>query len=492
MATVESGNQGWNEKDLNDLFSTIDVSEIKKPFNEYLTALDAFYSMHKADDSSWLIRHFQNFDLDSLDQNNIAFVSESLNHANYDVNALQGEQVILFKEPVLVSELYFSRVLYNDGTDVVRIISHHGFDKKVVTKRVSVYQSKTGKSSIAYQIHDFAHGLILPRNADLLSLKLVTLKELLTDQKKLDAIQKALKNAQETPTIIIENISKKFSEINIILRSSAEKMDALQSEIQLLEQQRQHLESTIANTQNTLKSVQKDHDKVSLSYQTISSKLSNKEEQIQDIDGKIEASKRLYEKEEQRLKDVKEELTQNSNDLANAKKMLAEARKEQNATSFDTAGHTAETKTQLKAYYLFAFLTFAGLACMAIYVYKNGQNFSNTLPYLIHVSAWDILLSRLPLVTATALIIGGLSGVFFYLIKHIVSLNTEKMTMLKAGILAEQITNSLNCKGMTEEQVLEFKRDTKIKLIMQVFSKQKTDKDTNNLIIEALKAVNSK
>ncbi len=489
---MESRNQSWNEKDLNDLFSTIDLSSIKKPFNEYLAALDAFYSMYRADNSSSLMRHFQNFDFDSLTQNNIAFVSQSLNLANYDENALQGEQVILFKEPVLVSELYCSRALYKDGTDVVRIISYHGFDKKVVTKRVSVNLNTTEKPSIAYQIHDFAHGLILPRNADFLSLKLVRLNNLLTDPNKLDAIQKALKNAQETPTILIEKTSKKFSEINIILRSSAEKMDALQSEIQLQEQQRQHLGSTIANTQNTLKSVQNDHDKVSLSYQTISTQLSEKEAQIQVFDGKFETSKKLYEKEEQRLKELKEELTQNSSDLANTKKLLAEARKEQNATNFDTAGHTDETKTQLKAYYWFAFLTFAGLACMAVYVYKNGQNFSNTLPYLVHVSAWDILLSRLPLVTATTLIIGGLSGVFFYLVKHIVSLNTEKMTMLKAGILAEQITNSLDCKSMTEEQVLEFKRDTKIKLIMQVFSKQETDKDTNNLIIEALKAVNSK
>lgn len=489
---MESGNQGWNEEDLKDLFNTIDVSRIKKPFDEYLTALDAFYDMYKPDSSSWLIRHFQKFDLNLLDLKTIEFLSESLSHANYDENALQGEQVVLFREPVLVSELYCSRVHYIDGTDVVRIISNRAFDKKVATKRVSVNLNKTGESTIAYQIHDFAHGLILPRNAQVLSLKLVTLTKLLTDPNKLDAIQKALKNAQEIPTIIIEDVSKKFSEINLILRSSAEEMEALQSEIRLLEQQRLHLESTITNTQNTLKNVKKDHDNVSLSYQTISSQLLDKEEEIQNLNSEIGVSERLYETEAKRLNDVKGELTQNSNDLASTKKLLAEARKEQNATSFDTAGHTAETKTQLKAYYFFAFLTFAGLACMAVYVYKNGQNFSNTLPYLIHVSAWDIILSRLPLVTATALIIGGLSGVFFYLIKHIVSLNTEKMTMLKAGILAEQITNSLACKDMTEEQVLEFKRDTKIKLIMQVFSKPETDKDTNNLIIEALKAVNSK
>lgn len=47
---------------------------------------------------------------------------------------------------------------------------------------------------------------------------------------------------------------------------------------------------------------------------------------------------------------------------------------------------------------------------------------------------------------------------------------------------------------MSEQEILEFKRDTKIKLIMQVFTKNDTElnKDNNNLIIEALKALNSK
>ncbi|MGL1958754.1 MAG: hypothetical protein OCD00_15740 [Colwellia sp.] len=76
--------------------------------------------------------------------------------------------------------------------------------------------------------------------------------------------------------------------------------------------------------------------------------------------------------------------------------------------------------------------------------------------------------------------------------KHIVALNTEKITMLKAGIFAEQITNSLEYKDMTEEQKLEFKRDTKIKLIMQAFSKSEPNTDKNNIIIEALKTMNSK
>ncbi|MDS1861237.1 hypothetical protein QX220_06230 [Vibrio vulnificus] len=491
MATVESENKGWNEQDLDELFSTIDVNKIRKPFDEYLNSLNAFFTHYKVESNTSLLRHFDSFSSESLDDKDSNFVAESLRIANFDLNSLNGEQVILFNEPVVVSELYCSRVPYDEGTNAIRLISYKGFEKKVVTRKTNVINNETGASSTAYQIHDMALGLILPRVAIFHSVKLATYRGLLQDPNKLEATQKALQKAQELPSIEIQNIIKKLADINMIIRSSAEKINSVQANIHLLEQERLHNENTISNTQKALTKVQKDHDKISLAYQKISSELSEKEEQIKDIERNIEDSQKLLDKEDQKLQTIKEELRQNSDDLANTKKLLAEAKKEQNATSFDTAGHTAETKTQLKAYYWFAAITFLGLACMAVYVYWNGQNFSDTI-YLYHVSAWDILLSRLPLVTATTLIIGGLSGVFFYLIKHIVSLNTEKMTMLKAGILAEQITNSLDCKDMTEEQILEFKRDTKIKLILQVFSKQETDKDTNNLIIEVLKAANSK
>ncbi|HFQ5108738.1 TPA: hypothetical protein ACGUT0_002299, partial [Vibrio vulnificus] len=289
MATVESENKGWNEQDLNELFSTIDVNKIKKPFSEYLNAIDSLYSMYQADSNSWLMRHFQQFDTSDLDEKSLAFVSESLSIANYDSNSLQGEQVILFREPVLVSELYCSKPVFNDGTDAVRIISHLGFDKKVVTDRVSVHKNNPNKPSTAYQIHDSVRGLILPRNLTFHSIKLVTLKKLLTDSDKIEAVQKALKNAQEAPAIEVEKISKKLVDINMILRSESERMDALQSEIQLREQQQQHLDNTLANTEKSLTKVQKDLDKANLSYQKISSELSEKEDQIEDIEGKTEA-----------------------------------------------------------------------------------------------------------------------------------------------------------------------------------------------------------
>lgn len=487
---MERDNHSWNEQDLNELFSTIDVNKIRKPFNEYLDSLDALYTTYQADNNCTTFHYYKKFVAESLTQEEIQFVLKALSFSSYDENSLANENVIIFQEPVIVSELRCSTYPHDENSGALSLISYKGLEKKFIIKRTTTLLND--ESVTTYQVHEMVLGIILPKYVDLKSVKFTTYNRLLKEPKKLEAISKALYNSQELPSVEIQNIITKFTNINMMIRSSAKEMDSIQANIHLLEQERLHNENTITNTQKTLIKVQKDHDKISLSYQKTSSELSEKEKQIEDIESKIEVSQKFHEKEEQRLKTIREELTQNSDDLTNTKELLAKARKEQNATSFDTAGHTAETKTQLKAYYRLAFLTFIGLTCMAVYIYINGQNFSNTLPYLVHVSAWDILLSRLPLVTATTLIIGGLSGVFFYLIKHIVSLNTEKMTMLKAGILAEQITNSLDCKNMTEEEVLEFKRDTKIKLIMQVFTKFETDKDTNNLIIEALKAVNSK
>jgi hypothetical protein len=490
MAIVESENQGSNEKYLDELFSTIDLNRIKQPFNDYIKILNSFFTKYEPDQNQWLIKHFKKFDISLLSKKELEFVTQSLHIANYDENSLQDEHVVLFNEPVLVSELYCSGAV--NESSVIRLISYSGFEKKVVTKKKLVTNLMVNRHETTYQIYDMAHGLILPRNAQFLYVKLATIKDLLTDPKKLESAREGINKAQELPAIEMQSLSKKFEDINSMMRIRAEKMSAVQSDIHLLEQEKIHKEKTLENTQKLLAKVQKDHDKVSVSYQEISNELSEKEDQIEDIEAQSHAIKSLLEKEETKLKSLKSEVEQENGSLRSLKTELSDAQREKNLTTLDTIGHSRETGRQLTAYYWFAAFAFAGLVCMAIYIYQNGNNFAETLPYLVHVSAWDILLSRLPLVTATTLIIGGLSGVFFYLIKHIVSLNTEKMTMLKAGILAEQITNSLECKDMTEEQILAFKRDTKIKLIMQVFSKQEPDKNINNLIVEALKAVNSK
>lgn len=54
------------------------------------------------------------------------------------------------------------------------------------------------------------------------------------------------------------------------------------------------------------------------------------------------------------------------------------------------------------------------------------------------------------------------------------------MNMLKASILAEQITGTLGCDlTMTPEKIIELKRETKIELLMKVFSSKENIKISN-------------
>ncbi|MGO3444233.1 MAG: hypothetical protein ACTINA_12105 [Pseudoalteromonas distincta] len=69
------------------------------------------------------------------------------------------------------------------------------------------------------------------------------------------------------------------------------------------------------------------------------------------------------------------------------------------------------------------------------------------------------------------------------------------MNMLKASILAEQITGSLSKKDMTDEEIRDFKRNTKIELVMSVFSgkadnlKEEKQNDIIKQLSDALKSL---
>ncbi|MCS6233519.1 hypothetical protein G3488_22155 [Shewanella baltica] len=49
------------------------------------------------------------------------------------------------------------------------------------------------------------------------------------------------------------------------------------------------------------------------------------------------------------------------------------------------------------------------------------------------------------------------------------ALHTDKMNMLKASILTEQVTYSLDCDGMKDSDIKELKRKSKIELLVKIF-----------------------
>lgn len=481
------------DNDLNKLFDNVDTTKIRESLQSYLDCLNGFYEAFGKDTNTSLMRFIDVFEPENSNEDTLEFVAKSLQHANYDESALRNECIVLFSEPVIVSELSCIHQLRSESEDAVRLISYAGMEKKFTTKKLVHSERLNSRiSTKTYMVHDVVFGLILPKRSILKFVKFVTYRALLLDYKKLERAQKALQYASDTPRIEIQNVTKQLNEISSIISRKRDVFNTIQGDIHALEQEKSHAESILESTRASLEKLRSDLDKNSIEFNKLVNSVVDENDKLVTVQAKLKAETGLLKKEEDRLKLLQKEVGEASESLTAIKTELADAKREKNLTNFDTLGHSTETGRQLVAYYLFAAATFTGLLCMAVYIYWNSQNFSDSFPYLLNVSGWNILLSRLPLVAATTLIIGGLSGVFFYLIKHIISLNTEKMTMLKAGILAEQITNSLDCKEMNDQERLEFQRNTKIKLIMQVFSKNEPDINQSNIIIEALKALNSK
>ncbi len=477
--------------DFSEVFSHVDTNEIVKPFQEYTQALSSFFTTYTPKTSKALIRIYDDFKPELFGPEDAAFANAALKLANYDESALQGELVVLFSTPVIVSELSCENVSKSENEGAVRLISYRGVDKRFATKRTT--RTSFGSAPIStYHIHDISLGLILPKHSAFFSVRVASTSGLLTEPEKFDRAKDALNRAREIPLIEIQKIKSKLDNINGVIDIKRGLFDSISSDISILEQERSHAENSLAHSQNALEKVRNDIDKSNREYAKLSKDIADESEKLIAIEKRIAVETDLYKKEENKLKLLGVD-TERANDALKAvQQELAIANRQKNLTTLDMVGHSNETSKQLKPYYFLAISTFIALAFMARYIYGNGESFMYMVPFLGNVSAWDILLSRLPLITATTLIIGGLSGVFFFLVKHIVSLNNEKMAMLKAAILAEQITNSIECEHMTEREKLEFKRDTKIRLITQVFSKSEPEIDKASFIMDVLKALSDK
>lgn len=488
--TINTEEAVLDKINVDKLFSEINTKKIEDSFANYMSSFDLFYTEYNGNTNLEFMRYYANFDPESFsDDRDKKFVFNALRGANYDGNVLRSENVVLFSEPVIVSELSCTNIPHNENEAAVRFISYLETDKKFITKRrINTGLIFNSGPLTTYKVHDVVLGLILPKRSSFYSVNAVSCTELHTNYTKFENTKDALEIAKEAPLIEIANLAGKFEDINSIIKIEADKFKALERNFEVLEQQSSHEKSSLENSRNALNKVCTDLDEANKDYGVLSKSISDGLNELNKIERDIKYSAELDKKAKTGLDELEKKTQKARESLLSIEGELIEGNKKKNLTSLDMVGHANETSRQVNMYYVFAFMTLLGLAAMARYIYQNGESFIDILPLLVDVSAWDILLSRLPLITATTLIIGGLSGVFFFLIKHIVSLNTEKMIMLKAAILAEQITNSLKCTEMSEEEKLEFKRDTKIKLITQVFSKNGSEIKTN-FMMDVLKAI---
>lgn len=465
----------------------IDTDELDKSLEEFTASINRQYQIIK--ESSFKIVVNKTIKEENLEDHEI----ELLKKTNYELSALKGDQVILFDKPYLVSEVtcYKSQSFLDDKVLGIRFLSRSKSTKKVVLP------TRDANKNLLYEIDDVVLGFILPSFIEFSSAKVLDLEVFYRKRSIIAEIQKAHEDLMLSIDILKGSVFEKVDKTNIYLIEKESAIKHIEDQTQSSLNEKQRIEESLKKEQSILQRIRND-----ITHETDNiEKLQLEVSKIQKV---ISESRKEEDESHKSLKEVNERILTNNlkldksrKELSDLQSQLVEIRADVNITTLDMKGFSVETQSQISRYYWLSFFVLVFLAAVFWCLYENASTFSELFDVNPNASLGNILLSRLPLVTATTLIIATLSGLLFFLIKNIVTVSDNKMNMLKASILAEQITGSIPKSDMTEDEIRDFKRNTKIELVMNIFAQKseniKDEKqiDTIKQMIEFMKSFKS-
>ncbi|GIU10550.1 MULTISPECIES: hypothetical protein [unclassified Shewanella] len=410
-----------------------------------------------------------------------SMLAEKLQRTNYEIAALKGEFIILFKSPYFVSKVVCNELLRPTSKgNALRIISSRFVERKVATSTKDEWRSGGLGRFPIYDINETIYGLILPKNLHLDYAFAIEFETYFGDEQRANSIIEANKEVALEANILTKTLTTKVNEVNefleeqmLVYKSHTENMEAI-----LKEQDR--VENSIGTSKDTLARIKSDIEKVTNEYETKLTQRDNLLGSYEQLVLEVEARKNQINTSKEEYHGVVSLLDEGRDELSALRDELASVKADINVTTLDMKGFSNETKSQLSIYFKLTMVAIFFLASVFIHLYTNAQSLIDLIKDAPNVSVWNILLSRLPLVTATTLIIGTLSALLFYLVNNIISVNDGKMKMLKASILAEQITGSLPKQGMSDEEIRDYKRNTKIELVTSIFTGENNKVQVDN------------
>ncbi|MFG7352951.1 hypothetical protein ACGMNB_18440 [Shewanella oncorhynchi] len=340
-----------------------------------------------------------------------------------------------------------------------------------ISTPISMKETPNGTEYL-YLVSDYITGLVLPPKMNLIEVEVFDL----TPEK----VRGVIDNSSVISSRIdnyIKGYDVFFKNVKTLMNSGEAEYKSILDSINVSIVEKNRLDEQNSKTVEFLNRVNDElknsHEELSVLRTSVTSLTSEE----QEVKGRLNSLYSDVEKNSSTLNNNKKEIIDTDTKLTTLRSKVAEAEKDLNLYTFDMQGFDKESKFQLKKYYIGVAALLSMLFTIFSFMYFSAKSFSELIDTSWKVSTWDILLSRLPLFTATALIIGTFSALLFFLVNHIISLNSDKMNMLKASILAEQITATLGCEQiMTPEQVVELKRNTKIELLIKVFSPKENTK----------------
>lgn len=415
-------------------------------------------------------------------------VKNTIKKSNYNLTTLEKEKVILFDEPIFISSL---KCEIKDANSMnikkqsIRVIGSNSVDKKYITDS-DCYQY-FGNVICNYIVNDVAYGIIFTDILELCNFKYLSIIDYISNDDNLRIMMDTHQDLSNKVLDFHKSANEQYNILTTKITDSESKYKIINSDIDLLSDEQVRLENSKNNNKKILHRIQKDINQANEDFKAAIIDVSNSNKLIEEKELTLHQIN-------QDVKRTYDELIVSRSELEITQESLRQAKKDTNLISFDMRGFNSESKSQLRYYYGLAFSVITFLAIVFSIMYTNAQTFETIAAKENKLSLLDILLSRLPLITTTALVIGTLSALLFYLINHIMVVNLDKMNMLKASILAEQITSSLPANDMTDDKIREFQRNIKIELVMNVFSKDTVKlkkKDHSELIEKIVDAVSS-
>jgi len=477
----------------NSLFAinSIEVDDSIRKFTEVVN--EQYFQISN---DSKRIKYNQGF----VDENLIGQDLSLLKRTNYEFAALLGERIILFDKPYLISEVlcYDDINTKDEKSQALRLLSYkHTIKKVIFAKRIPTNSHFRNQPNLKYVVDEVILGIILPTHSSFISAQALDLETYYRDGKILTKIAQAHEGVTLSANILREDVDERISKVNAYLKEKKKTLNSFELQLESSLNEKNRLEHSLEKETKIIERIRDDIKIETKNLDDVQAENEKKGNQLKELNNQIDSERNNFKLIKEQSIDTSEQLNSSRNELGNLQEQLIKARADINVTTLDMKGFSTESKNQIKKYFWLSLSLISFLAVIFTCLYNNAVTFSDLFDTNPKVSAWNILLSRLPLITATTLIIGTASALLFLLIKNIVSVSENKMNMLKASILAEQITGSLPRSGMTDDEIRDFKRNTKIELVMSIFSekaesiKEEKQIDIVKQLAEAIKSLKS-
>ncbi|ELV8627386.1 hypothetical protein QNF03_004124, partial [Vibrio cidicii] len=310
-------------------------------------------------DSRTLLLH-STFRLEQLDQR----ASEIIKLVNYEVAALEGENVVLFSEPLLVSTFKTNNFFSLNVKDTsLRLISYKGNSKKFVSSE------HLESNSRIYNVNEVIWGAILPEKASFKDANVLDITRLPYSGEKVTNLGKVSQDLFESGTKIRDELNSLKESFKHLIDEDSMILKDLKSNVESLLREKDRVSNNVQTETETLLRIKSDIDTTANDLDRLNERKSQLILDSRQLNLTISEKKRESNEIDSQIKSNKIQITESREELMNLQNEIAIARADINLTTLDMKGYSKESNLQVTRYYIItlAVLSFLGGIFYLIY-----------------------------------------------------------------------------------------------------------------------------